>query len=71
MGLFWVEISDPKSAAPLLTRYYSIQNLWGISNDILCMFIAQGAAKLPEVKVESLKKRWKMWLSTQEQEDEI
>ena len=40
-----MEITDLKSAAMLLTRYYTIQNLRGTSNDILCIQVAQGAAK--------------------------
>ena len=28
----------------------------GLSNEVLCILVAQGAAKLPEVKVEDTKK---------------
>ena len=42
-----MEISDLKSAATLWTRYYTIQNISGISNEIGL----QGVAKLPKVKV--------------------
>ena len=45
-----------KSANTLLTRYYTIQKLWGILNEIFWIGVAQGAAKLPEVKVGGLKK---------------
>ena len=47
---------DLKSAATLLTRYYAIQKLLGPSNEILCINVAQGAAKLQEFKVGGLKK---------------
>ena len=47
---------DLKSVATLLTRYYAIQKLLGLSNEILSINVAQGAAKLQEVKVGGLKK---------------
>ena len=31
----------------------------GVSNEILSIFVA----KLPEIKVEGLKKRWKTWVA--------
>ena len=45
----WMEMSDLKSAAMLLTSYYTIQKLWGLSNDIFCICVAQGATNLREV----------------------
>ena len=39
-----------------MNRYYTIQNLLGISSKILCILVAQGVAKLPEVKIGSPKK---------------
>ena len=47
---------DLKNVATLLTRYYAIQKLLGLSNEILFINVAQGAAKLQEVKVGGLKK---------------
>ena len=40
----------------LQNRYYTIQNLWGISTEILYIPVAQGAIKLEDNKVESPKK---------------
>ena len=39
--------------------YHKLQNLCGISNEILFILVAQGAAKLLKVKVEGLKKNEK------------
>ena len=44
-------ISDLKSAAILLNRYDIIQMLLGISNETVLNHLAQGPAKLQEVKV--------------------
>ena len=55
-----MEISDLKGAASLLTRYYIIQNMRRLSNKVLCIHVAQGAAKLPKIKVEGPKKDKKM-----------
>ena len=43
-----MEIPDLKSAAKSLTRYYRIQTLRGLPNEILCILVAEGVAKLPE-----------------------
>ena len=51
-----MENSDLKNDNLLLTRYFTIQKMWGLSNEILCNRVAQGAAKLLEVKVGCLKK---------------
>ena len=39
-----------KSAATLFFLAKSSLSLMGLSNEVLCIFVAQGAAKLPEVK---------------------
>jgi len=39
------------SAAMLMTRCCTIQNFRGLSNEILCICVAQGAAKLPEINL--------------------
>ena len=39
------------TASKLLTRNYTIQNLRRFLNEILCIRVAQGAAKLQEVKI--------------------
>ena len=49
-------ISDLKKAATLLSGYNTIQKLLRLSNEILCILMAKGAAKLQKVKVEGLKK---------------
>ena len=51
-----MEITNLKSAATLLTRDYIIQSLLGLLNEILCIFLAQGKAKIPKVKVWGPKK---------------
>ena len=50
-----------KSAIVLLTRYYAIQNSWGLSNEILCILSAQGAAMLPKIKLEGKKNENSGW----------
>ena len=57
-GVFWAELTDLKSDAALLTSYkpWHIQQHW-----ILLSEIAQGVIKLPEFKVESLKKLPYAW----------
>ncbi len=56
-----MEISDLKSFATLLIRYYTIQNLLGFSNEVLCIHVAQGAAKLAEVNLEVRKNNLKFF----------
>ena len=51
-----IEISDLDSAATLLTRHYTIQNLQELSNEVLYIHVAQGTAKLLEIKFGDLKK---------------
>ena len=51
-----MEITDLKSADALLTKFYIIQNLRGLLNEILCICVAQVTSKLLEVKVGGLKK---------------
>jgi len=51
MGAFLWEILNLKSAMTFLTKYDTFQNLWVFINEVLCICVAQGAAKLPEVKV--------------------
>ena len=51
-----MEILDLKSAATLLSRYYTIQSLQENSYDTLRIHMYQVAAKLQKVKVEGLKK---------------
>ena len=56
MRVLWIEISDLwPSAATLLTKSYTIQKFWGLSNEILWILVAKGDAKLYKVKVEGLK----------------
>ena len=50
-----MEGSDLKSTTTLLNRYYTIQTLLGLSNGILCIFVAQWAAKMPKFKIGGLK----------------
>ena len=57
MRVLLMGILDLKSFAMLLTRYYTIQKLKGLLNEILCISVALEAAKLQEVKVGSSKKR--------------
>ena len=51
-----METSDLKSTTTLLTRCYTIQNQCDLSNEILCILMTQGAAKLCKAKVEYPKK---------------
>ena len=51
-----MEILGLKIANTLLNRYYTIKKLQGLSNEVLCVRVAQGAMKLTEVKVGELKK---------------
>ena len=51
-----MEIAGLKSANTILNRYYTIKNLQGLSNEVLCIRVAQGTTKLPEVTVRGLKK---------------
>ena len=46
--LFRMEISDLKSAATLLTKYCTIQKLWGLSNKISYTLVVYWATKLQE-----------------------
>ena len=50
MRVLLMEISDLENAAVLLTSYYTIQKLRGISNEILCIPAGQGDAKVQEVR---------------------
>ena len=43
-------------AARLLTRYYTIEEMQGISKEILYTLLAKGAVKLQEVKLGGLQK---------------
>ena len=45
-----MEIKD--LAATLLNKCYTIKTLQGISNEILCIYVDKGAAKLQAVKFE-------------------
>ena len=65
MRVIWMEISDLKSTVMLLIRYYTVQKSKGLSNEILSISAAQGAAKLQEVKVGSLEKKMKTYPTTQ------
>ena len=51
-----MEISDLKRAAMLLIIYNTIQKMQGLSDETLYICVAQGAAKLQEVKVGGKKK---------------
>ena len=53
-----MEISDLKSAAKILTRYYTIQKLQGLANEILYICVAQWTVKIQDVKVRGPKKCW-------------
>ena len=57
----WMGITDLKKPAALLTKCYNIQNLRALSYGILCIHMAQGAAKLPEVKING-PKNWLLCL---------
>ena len=57
MRVFQMEILDLKCNAMLISRYQTIQKLQGLSNEILCIHVAQGTSKPPEVKVVGPKKR--------------
>ena len=50
-----MEISDFESAATFLNRIYTIQKFGCLSNEMFSICVAQGAAKLQEVKVEGPK----------------
>ena len=56
MRELWMKVSDLKSAAILLDKYFTIEKLWGPSNEKLCIGVAKGATKLLEVKVGGPKK---------------
>ena len=56
-------ISALKNTFTILIRYYSTQKLLRFSSVILCNCVAQGASKLPEVKVECLKEMESISLS--------
>ena len=51
-----MEITDLKKAAALLDRCYTTKKFKGLSNEILCILVDQGAVKLTRVKVGGLKK---------------
>ena len=53
-----MEISENKSAAMLLARYYSIQKLWELSNDILSIHVTKRAINQQEIKFGGLKNIW-------------
>ena len=55
MIMFQMDVWNLKSALILLIKYYNIQNLCGILNEAPCIQLAQGAAKLLEVKIGGLK----------------
>ena len=55
MGVVLVKITYPKSAVRLLNRNCTIQKSSRYSDEILCICVAQGTAKLLEVKVGGLK----------------
>ena len=52
-----MELSDIKCALTLVTRYYPIPILQIFSNEILCIHLAQAAAKLQEVKARGPEKK--------------
>ena len=54
MRLIRMEVGGATS----LSRYIYVQNLLGLSNEILCICVAQEAGKLPEVKVRGPKKKF-------------
>ena len=47
-----IDIENLKSAATLLTTYYTILYFRGLSQEMLCIRVAQGSAKLQWGKVE-------------------
>ena len=51
-----MEIKYPKSGIKFFFKLNPIVPVLGLSNDILCTLVAQETAKLPNVKVEGLKK---------------
>ena len=51
-----MEILDLSSATMLLTRHDIIQKLQELSNEVLCVQVAQGAVKQLKVKAGGLKK---------------
>ena len=51
----FMETTVLKSTAMFFIRYYAFENVWALLNKILCFCVAQGAAKLQEVKFEGLK----------------
>ena len=51
-----MEMTDLESTATLMITCYAIQNLLGLSNEILCIQVVEGAAKQQEVKVKASKK---------------
>ena len=51
----FMETTVLKTTAMFFIRYYAFENLWALLNKILCFCVAQGAAKLQEVKFEGLK----------------
>ena len=50
------DLASASSSATFLTRWCTIQKLWGLSNEILYICVAIGAVKLLEVKVGGLRK---------------
>ena len=55
MGLLEVEIKCLKSAVQPLFKLNPIGPCLGLSNEVLCILVAQGATKLAEVKVGDTK----------------
>ena len=56
-----MEILDLSSATMLLTRHDIIQKLQELSNEVLCVQVAQGAVKQLKVKAGGLKKILPKW----------
>ena len=65
-----MEISENKSAAMLLARYYSIQKLWELSNDILSIHVTKRAINQQEIKFGGLKKHLKFSIKPDSSENE-
>ena len=50
------EVLDIKSVNTLFKRYYAIQKFSALSNELLSIHVAQGAAEKLKIKVEGPKK---------------
>ena len=62
-----MEISDFKNDATLLSRYYS--KILELSNEILCILVAQGTTKLQGVKFGGQRKNVADHTNNMEKED--